>query len=105
MSYAGLLNKTGTVTRATAATTGPEPTVTWATVWTGACRVVQRSGRELEGLHETAVTTHRVFFPLGADVTSDDRLTVDGVTYDLTLVTADAAGAAHHCEALARGVS
>lgn len=63
---------------------------------------MQRDGRELDGAHETEVSTHRVFLPHGTDVTNDDRVTVDSVVYQVRVLNPDAGGAGHHVEVLAR---
>lgn len=104
MSYSGLLNSTGAITRRGGTTNiGGYPKETWSSVTSSVeCRVELRSGTELAGPVEATVLTHRGFLPYGTDIKRSDRLTIGSDVYDVEVVDSDAAGAGHHVEVLLR---
>jgi len=76
------------------------------------CALQQRSGlrgsaRELgdtsDGLSSTVVEW-RIWFPIGTDIRGEDRVTVNGQTYEVIIVDPDVAGVGHHGHADLREV-
>lgn len=55
------------------------------------------SGREVYDGQKVVVVQFRAYAQAGADVRSDDRLEIDGKTYNV-IFAADAAGRGHHVE-------
>lgn len=94
-----LLTKSGLVERLTGATTAHgNDAQSWQTVATYPCRVQTLSGDEDRRGKVMAKSTHRLFFPYGADVREPYRVTVDGVVYHVKFRDPDAGGEAHHVE-------
>lgn len=58
------------------------------------CRFMENAGRDLEEPMEVNVKTWRVFFEHGTDVVFGDRLSRDGIEYEVIDVVGDVAGAA-----------
>lgn len=77
------------------------PAETWANLATGVlCRFVKRRGREpLTERQRVVVREQLCMLPIGTDVLEGDVIVSGGLTYDVILVE-DAAGAAHHKEAV-----
>jgi len=106
MSYESLLIKSGTILRATTVTTSAsgEETKTYTPVTTGVpCDVQVTSGGEVQYPFGTMVESNaKAFFLPGVDIREDDRLLVDGLTYEVLFVE-NVRG--HHLEAyLHRGL-
>lgn len=110
MSFATLLINTATIQRFTeaAADSYGTPVKTWATHPTYPsgvdCRLVVSDGREVKVGAEIVVANNLVFFE-DIDVTEQDRVIIDTVTYEVILVLfrQDATGA-HHKQCLLRVV-
>lgn len=101
MSFDALLNQTCTIRRVTTVNDGPEPSEVWATTASDVpCRLSMLRAIELGQLHQTMAITHRLYLPYSTDVTNDDRVIVDSVTYEVEMVNANPGSRQHHVEAL-----
>ena len=97
MSYTSLLIETCTIQRFTEGVIDDygNPTLTWADHLTEACRLNANKGRELKFGAEIVVADYRLF--LGdVDITEQDRVVLDGKTYEVLLVEEDADSIADH---------
>ena len=107
MSFEGLLINTATVQRFTegAADSYGTPAKTWASHLTDEpCRLVASSGREIKVGAEVVIADNMVFFE-DVDITEQDRIVIDSITYEaiLVLFRQDATGA-HHKQVLVKVV-
>ena len=88
MSYTSLLIDTCTTQRFTegAVDAYGNPALTWADYLTDeACRLVASSGREIKVGAEIVVADYKLF--LGdVDITEQDRVVIDSLTYEILLV-------------------
>ena len=103
MSIEHLLDRVGTVRRATAgANVGPRVVETWGDLATGVgYRKSQLSGNEMKDLFEAVRVTHKLWFRYGQDLTHADRLVeADGTLLHLVVANGDPGGQRHHAEAL-----
>lgn len=98
-----LLDKIGDIYRPTYdAPIGPEANPTWSDTPDYSdvpCRIEAKDVKETDKETGAVISTHDAFFLFGVDLLEQDRLVVDGVTYDVQGVDADAGGAGHHVEA------
>ncbi len=107
MTYATLLINTATIQRYTAGAQDAygNPAKTWANhLVAEPCRLASAGGREVQAGTEVVIADYQLF--LGdVDVTEQDRVIVDGVTYEILLVEnrQDGVGS-HHKETLLRVV-
>lgn len=88
MSFDSLLINTATVRRYTegAADAYGRPAKTWADHLTDEpCRLVASSGREIKVGAEVVIADNMVFFG-DIDITEQDRIVIDGITYEAILV-------------------
>ena len=103
MSYAALLNKTCSITRATLARTAGGTSMTYSAHLSNIeCRITQAEAEELnqsDGTNAVAAT-HKAWLPFGTDITERDRLTQGSTTYEVLKVDTDVAGAGHHVAAM-----
>lgn len=103
MSYRGLLKQRADIYRPTLdAPTGPEPGAVWSDTpdYTGVrCRIQSLQTKEQDKETGAVVSTHNSFWEYGVDLLEQDRVVVDGVTYDVQGVDADVSGEGHHAEA------
>ena len=105
MSFASLLIDTCTVQRFTEGSSGPygNPVITWADhLAEEACRIQPSSGVELKIGAELVVADYLLF--LGdVDVTEQDRIVLDSITYQILLVKDEQDGVdSHHKEVFLR---
>lgn len=104
MSFLGLLNTTCSTQRSSNSRTalGKEKNYS-ANLSNVPCRIQQSNGDELatetDNL-QSLVAQHKLWFPIGTDLVTTDRVTVGGTTYEVTDVDADVAGAGHHAAAI-----
>ncbi len=89
MAFADLLINTCTVRRYTtgAADAYGTPAQTWADHLTDqACRLMAGTGREVMVGAEVVIADYKLFIQ-DVDITEQDRVIVDGVTYEVLLVS------------------
>lgn len=101
MSILSLFNTTMTTRRSDPSVNGiGEEVDGFSNNLTGvACRLQQLGARELTEKSQAVVGTHKVWFGPGLDVKAQDEIVIGGVTYEVTGVNLDVAGAGHHGEA------
>ena len=105
MSYSSLLINTCTIQRFTEGSSDPygNPAITWAAhLPDEACRIQPSSGVELKIGAELVVADYLLF--LGdVDVTEQDRVVLDSITYEILLVKDEQDGVdSHHREVFLR---
>ena len=108
MSYTSLLIQTCTIQRYSEGDPDEygNPALTWADYLTDeACRLVASSGRELKVGAELVIADYKLFLGDGIDITEQDMVILDSVTYEILLVTdkQDLVGS-HHKECYLRTV-
>lgn len=105
MSFAGLLNKSATITRKSYTNNGPSPGTSTATVASAVpCRLHYLSAKELGESYDPSVAQYTIYMPHGTDINSSDTVTVDSNTYEVHGVNEDAGGMSHHIEVTAQRV-
>lgn len=98
MSYTSLLIHTCTTQRFTegAADGYGNPILTWADNLTDiACRLTTAKGRELKVGAELVVADYKLFV-LDVDITEQDRIVIDSLTYEVLLIEEYSDDSAEH---------
>lgn len=110
MTFRSLLISSATITRETADGFDDygNPQVEWAEVAEDIpCRVFEQPGKELTDDRASIVRQATLYVQAGTDVTAQDRVEVDGVTWEVSGPPVPAVGAAalHHLEVPLRQVA
>jgi len=107
MAYTDLLINTCTIKRLVQ---GPgvdsygNPDVSWTDVLNQACRLSSPKGREIKVGAEVVIADYLLFLE-DIDITEQDRVVIDSVTYEVLLVVRRQNGVGdHHVEAYLRTV-
>jgi len=97
MSFAGLLIHTCTIQRFTegAPDAYGNPALAWADHLTEDCRLAESSGREIKVGAELVIADYKLFVE-SIDITEQDRVVIDGLTYEILLVQDYSDNAASH---------
>jgi hypothetical protein len=102
VSYTDLLISTCDIKRFTDGPPDPygQPVKSWSTILSGTpCRLVATGGKEITQGIKIVIADYRLFLGNGIDITEQDRVTVDGKSYEVLLIDGmqDANGD-HHTE-------
>jgi len=105
MSFAGLLDKSATITRKSTTNNGPSPSASTSVVSSSVpCRLHFLSAKELGEYYDPSVEQYTIYIPYGTDIQNSDKLTINSTNYEVEGVNADAGGQSHHVELTAKRV-